>query len=675
MKHSKRILAALTTAIMSVSTGGISAAAMVPPAYFHHSYQSAEEMADSLQTTFTPDLIERIEEQYYTENAGGFEKALALWRENGVPVPCFKGEPMGNGLDGGKALNFYISDLFGLPAVYYHPALEDWDYIVVQYLEDEQVALAQENGICALMDSLNPYLEYDVEYPSYYDREEITLNVNGTETPAIVGRELDDERSYFHFVYDNLLIKAACTLNPNEDPDDLFRWLSFEKADGELAVVDAVALQKYLLCGRKLDKAQHKKLDMTNDSVVNAFDLAIVKKKLIEKRVPEKQPTESKPAEKLAASCTVDVTAALSNAGLAAMRNGESFVLRTTSDIEEKLGELLGDAVVRSFKKTYDEAFFAENTLLFAILPLGDHEAVSVDTADVTLTGGTLQICYSYSEMETEVQSEALVQVAVAKSDFDGDSVEWVEKDAQPVSITLETESVYTIAANRVWDDAMIRSAEELKRFLSQSLTEDGTAVYAEKYPAEFFEENALYMELAWGHAPGYTCNGTAMKKGGTITINAWTTKSYGCVEQILHTAVLDKKDAEDAQVVLRKNSSNADEMHGEYQMISSPDGYHPGVYANVYQFRDEYEMEIGWLLPGTDCTGYLADKVISVPQEDSYMPFAGNYEYMQDDDGNEICIGENFEVYWMFEEIVIKYKPAENSDEMKILKLDYPWN
>lgn len=672
MKKHRQLFAAFTAALLAVSASGITAAATTPPAFFHHSYETAEEMENALQTTFTPELIEEIESQYYTENAGGFEKALALWQENGVPVPYFKGEPMGYGLDGGKALNFYVADLFGLPAVYYHPAIKDWSYITVQYLDEEQAALAQESGIHALMDAL----QVNPENFSYDENVEMVLNVNSKDTEAIVGKNDSDERTFFHFVYDNLLIKAACVMSPDGDPDDFFRWLSFETAEAELAVVDAVALQKYLLCGRKLEKAQHKKLDMTNDGVVNAFDLAIIKKKLIEKRAPEKQPVETNPTETATvdASCIVDITAALTDDGYETMRDGESFILRTASEIEEKLGGLLGDAVVRSFKKTYNETFFEENNLVFAILPLGTEENVTVAKEDVTIENGKLNVRYTYTESKVDVYGEALVQIAVPKSTFDGDSAEWAEKDAQPVSVTLETESVYTSAVNRVWDKAMIRSTQELKDFLSQSLTKDGIAMYAEKYPEEFFEENTLYMQLAWGHAPGYTCDGTAMKKDGVITINALKTQSYGCVEQILHTAVLDKNDAEDAQVVLRTIRSDADEMHGEYSLINSPDGYHPGVYVNLYQFNDEYEMEIGWLLEGGDCM-YLADKVTSVPMKSAYNPFDCNYDWIQDDEGNDICLSESFEIVWMYEEIIIKYKETENSDDMNTVKLDYPWN
>ena len=100
MKKHRQLFAAFTAALLAVSASGITAAATTPPAFFHHSYETAEEMENALQTTFTPELIDEIESQYYTENAGGFEKALALWQENGVPVPYFKGEPMGYGLDG-----------------------------------------------------------------------------------------------------------------------------------------------------------------------------------------------------------------------------------------------------------------------------------------------------------------------------------------------------------------------------------------------------------------------------------------------------------------------------------------------------------------------------------------------------------------------------------------------
>lgn len=704
MKKHRQLFAAFTAALLAVSASGITAAATTPPAFFHHSYDTAEEMADALQTAFTPELIEEIESQYYTENAGGFEKALALWQENGVPEPYFKGEPMGYGLDGGKALNFYVADLFGLPAVYYHPAIEDWSYITVQYLDEEQAALAQEDGISALMYELVFDPQEGEEYPVYDDREEITLNVNGTETTAIVGRELDDERTYFHFVYDDLLIKAACVVDPNQSPDDFFRWMSFEKMGGELPpseeeellpseeiieeeqtngdvngngevdILDVVILNRALLGAEKLTKTAEKLVDVDGDGKPTASDSLLIMKYLV-KLIPSLDAEDPAPASKVTAEICIDQTMAVSDEGWNAVHSDTaSYVIKSAEQLATDLQPLFGNAVTRSLQKTYDEKFFEENVLLFKILPFSGSEKVTVAEDDVTMKNGKMNVGYSYSESKADMYGAALVQVAVPKSAYNDETVVWTEKDAKSVSVALETESVYTIAVNRVWDKAMIHSTQELKDFLSQSLTEEGIAMYAEKYPEEFFEGNTLYMQLAWGHAPGYTCDGTAMKKDGVITINAIKTQSYGCVEQILHTAVLDKNDAADAQVVLRTIRSDADEMHGEYTMFSSPDGYHPGVYVNLYQFNDEYEMEIGWLLEGGDCM-YLADKVTSVPMESGYMPFDGNYEYSEDEECNVYCIGEAFEIQWLSEEIVIQYKSAENSDEMKNVKLNYPWN
>ncbi len=276
MQKHRRIFAALTAAMLAGSASGVSAAATVPPAYFHHSYESFDEMEDMLPTTFTQELIETIDAEYYAGNEGGFEAAISLWLENGVPVPCMDGEPMKSRNDE-NSVNFYISDLFELPALYYHPENDGWSYIVMQYLDEAQAELAEKNGIRALMDSLSPGAVYD-------GSEDISLNIDGKATEALLGRTLDDERSYFHFVCGNLLIKAACIVSPEQAPDDFFGELSFERAQGSLAVVDAVALQKYLLCGRTLEKAQHRKLDVTNDGVVNAFDLALVKRKLIAKQ-------------------------------------------------------------------------------------------------------------------------------------------------------------------------------------------------------------------------------------------------------------------------------------------------------------------------------------------------------------------------------------------------------
>ncbi len=1038
MKKHRKLFAAFTAAVLAVSASGISAAAMMPTAYFHHSYNTAEEMADALRTTFTPGLIEQIESRYYTENEGGFEKSLALWQENGVPEPYFKGEPMGNGLDGGKALNFYISDLFGLPALYYHPVIEDCDYIAVQYLDDEQVALADEHGLNELTNSLVPDLPEGEEYPSYEEREELTLNVNGTETPAIVGRELDDERTYFHFVYDDLLIKAACVMSPNADPDDFFRWLSFEKVkkelppeedptitlpgfngvvylhhpkrvsvavaggispvtkvevsnkdalradidgdsiilygkwegtftmtvyagdvseqftvnvvkmnpgeeadglwpvgiynpvkvgetrevevvtigglggpgeiriedesiaviveqpeydtviikgvsagttnlivdylyemefpitvvqgeeespseirveteldsfgnllyvgedywfdvtvtggpgklteievedesiisaeyeggsihietldngsttltvhagaysqefpiyveymemgdgiriegvpselevgatatisgvvfggvpgvykieiedesiavieeeinhdtvmikgvsagtttlkfyfgmgcesceitvvggeeqqtgdvngNGEVDILDVVILNKALLGAEKLTKDAEKLVDVDGDGKPTAADSLLIMKYLV-KLIPSLDAEELSPADEVTAETRIDKTMAVTDEGWDAVRSDTaSYVIKSGEQLTTNLQPLFGDAVTRSLKKTYDEKFFEENILLFKLLPLSGSEDVTVAQDDVTMKNGKLNIGYSYTEIKSDMYGAALVQITVPRDAYNAEEVVWTEKNVQPVSITLETDSVYVYSKTRENAEAMIHSTQELKDFLGQALDESGVAKYAEKYPEEFFEKNTLYMELAWGHAPGYECDGVGTKTGDKITVNAWKTMNYGCVEQILHIAVLDKKDAQGAQVVLRTLDDRAEELHGEYNLFNSPDGYYPGLYVNMYNFNDQYEMEIGWLIEDEDCM-YGTYKVTSVPMENGYMPFDGSCEYSEDEDGNEYCIGESFEIHWLSEEMIVKFRTAENSTEMKTVKLGYPWD
>ncbi len=700
MKKHRKLFAAFTAAMLAVSASGISAAAMMPPPYFQHSYKTAEEMADALHTTFTPELIEEIDNRYYYENEGGFEKALALWQENGVPVPCIKGEPMAS-LDETAQFSFFVSDLFEMPALYYNPEAEGYSHIVMQYLDDEQVALAQEDGINALMHSFVYDPQEGVEYPSYEEREELTLNVNGTETPAIVGRELDDERSFCHFVYDDLLIMAACVVDSDQSPDDFFRWMSFEKiggefpsseeedllpsdevieedpqtgdvnGNGEVDILDVVILNKALLGAEKLTKAAEKLVDVDGDGKPTAADSLLIMKYLV-KLIPSLDAEELAPADKETAEIRIDNAKAITDAGWDAVRSdAASYVIKSAKQLETELQPLFGDAVTRSLKKTYGEKFFEENVLLFKLLPLSGREKVTVAEDDVTKKNGKLNVGYTYSKSEDEMYGAALVQIAVPRDAYNAEEVVWTEKDVQPVSITLETDSVYAYSQERTHDEAMIHSTQELKDFLSQALNENGVAVYEKKYPEKFFEKNTLYMKLAWGHAPGYECDGVAMKKGDTITVNAWKTVSYECIEQILHTAVLDKKDAQDAQVVLRKLNDDAEELHGEFNRYM---GYYPGIYVNTYSFNDEYEMEIGWLLNGVDCI-YVTEKAISVPMKDGYMPFEGGCEYVDNEEGYGSCIGKTFEIHWLYDEIVVKYKTAEDSAEMKTVKLNYPGN
>ncbi|MBR4100606.1 MAG: dockerin type I repeat-containing protein, partial [Oscillospiraceae bacterium] len=54
-------------------------------------------------------------------------------------------------------------------------------------------------------------------------------------------------------------------------------------ADGDemIGIVDVIIVQKYLLGAEKLDKQSKVNVDLTNDGQVNAFDLAVLKRMLL----------------------------------------------------------------------------------------------------------------------------------------------------------------------------------------------------------------------------------------------------------------------------------------------------------------------------------------------------------------------------------------------------------
>ncbi len=70
---------------------------------------------------------------------------------------------------------------------------------------------------------------------------------------------------------------SAAAEQPNGDVD----------MDGGVSVADAVLLTKYLLAAEPLTAAQYTSADMNADSCVNAFDLAVLKRKLLTLEVPQ----------------------------------------------------------------------------------------------------------------------------------------------------------------------------------------------------------------------------------------------------------------------------------------------------------------------------------------------------------------------------------------------------
>jgi hypothetical protein len=101
-------------------------------------------------------------------------------------------------------------------------------------------------------------------------------------------------------------------------------------------------------------------MDMTGDGVIDAFDLAVMKCKIIAKRKNTKKIT----CEEI----RTQITDALTESGWDAAFADESYVFTSYDQFETVLGDFVKPAVLRSLQKTYTEDFFKENVLCFKVI-------------------------------------------------------------------------------------------------------------------------------------------------------------------------------------------------------------------------------------------------------------------------------------------------------------------
>lgn len=426
----------------------------------------------------------------------------------------------------------------------------------------------------------------------------------------------------------------------------------------EYAVTDVVALHKFLMGKHTLSKNNFQKMDMTGDGVIDAFDLAVMKRKMIEKRKNTKKIT----CEEI----RTHITDALTESGWDAAFADESYVFTSSDQFETVLGDLVKPAVLRSLQKTYTEDFFKENVLCFKVIPTTTDGVLTVDTENITVSD-SIEIPYSVSEENVYGRGATAVELVLSKKSCQEKKVVWKQKNTTPVSVKFTTESIFTLTNERNNGAACIYSQEEMVNFLSGTMEEEGIAIYQERYPESFFEENMLYMRLSWGHATQYAL-GSAAKCGDDISITLYSEDSYGCVEQALDIVEINKSDLGDGTVNLRFFNGMHSEIESCTEFYYGPLGN--AVYVKETEYFDETDVELIYLHEVTiGCEPYVLKHCIkTVPmQESGYMPFTEQYEqngdYTPVDDEVEVSEGEDFKIHWRYDGVMVELKTSSDAE------------
>ncbi len=668
MKHNKRMAAAmLAAAMLATNSAGLTAAAVTP--YYHSfSYSCTDAVMEAVEQDFTEELLAEVEAKESAENKGVFRRTVEIWKKHGMYTPCIDGEPIvyadpestGN-------VSLFAKDLYDMPALYYHPAEKKISYFVVQYLDEELAQGAQENGTVWLLNRLNPFADEESDilvYPSYDYAEEAQVNVGGVMRQAVIGRDFSDERTFCHFVYEDLLIKAACTIGEDADISSVLSSLTFQK-ENSLQVVDAVALHKFLMGKGKLSKDHHKKMDMTGDGVIDAFDLALMKRRLIEKRRPAQQQPQTQNVQ-----MHKENTYAVTKEGWDAAFADASYVFTSPEQFEQELGSLVKAPVLRHLQKTYTADFFKENILCFKLVPVTEMQTLKVDTGAITI-GDTIEIPYSFSGTAKYGSMVTAAELVLPKKSCQNQEIVWKQKDAKPITVKYSTESLYGVETQRNNDEALISTQEEMISFLSSTINEEGIADFKERYPESFFEENSLHMMLAWGHASGYAL-ADAVKCGDTISLTLRKNDEYGCVEQSIRIAELSKADLEGAQLELRYFSGMYSPISNDADYIYGPIDRQALVVQSV-DYAEESDIELIYipeLLIGCGIEP-LAHCIRSVPmQEGGYMPITGEYtdptwdeDFVYDYETPITFEGEDFRLVWREEGVCVQMKTSPDAE------------
>lgn len=183
--------------------------------------------------------------------------------------------------------------------------------------------------------------------------------------------------------------------------------------DGILSMNDTVSLQKYILGKSLLSQDALVRADVCSDGRVNCFDVAALKKLIIEAIDSFEYTIEF--------DQHFDCYFELEN---------NDAVITSSEEMAEFLETYISEeALSETYLAKYDEEFFEENVLLLCAMFQSCGGSVCYDIDNVEACGNTLNIIYSntysYDTCYEDVCSEVIAQIIIPKESFVFDDVIW----------------------------------------------------------------------------------------------------------------------------------------------------------------------------------------------------------------------------------------------------------
>ncbi|MBQ8515420.1 MAG: hypothetical protein IJ496_08470 [Ruminococcus sp.] len=461
--------------------------------------------------------------------------------------------------------------------------------------------------------------------------------------------------------------------------------------DGKVNMGDAVILQKHLLTQRALSAAEKAAADVNSDGRINVFDMILLKEILRD----QGNTSELSPVTR------IDITKAVTWQGWNAALIDIPFVITSPEQLDNTITPFFRDAVVRSLKTTYDEAFFEQNVLFLDLRPAHAYDdAVVID--DVFYQNGDLQIEYAYMETNcvypegTEYEEYVLIsQVSLPREQYHENEVVWSVQGTEEIHGTYHSMGLsdisYLCGDEAVdWDSfndwregegVCITSFQELTEILSGFMTEKGVAFFQDMYPESFFKAKVLYLypEAEFEGTEKYAWNIT--KSGDLITVDVKRTEGGGClVDDFLGQLTLDKETARNARIGFRTFTPGDGMDRGDLLYYEVPNecdvaaDYCPSALAvHQYSFLGESNIDFYWCYPtGMDLFGDIA--VLECAETESgFLPFDDQtYNWTADSDGNIVYAGSHYEIIFKTDGAEVRVRTSEQSDAYEAFYFPY---
>ncbi len=225
-KIARRLLGVVITLATTLSCVVSVTAYAGTPLYDDYNYSSPQSFLSA---------VPYISKSYAEEDKSYVNDFLYAINAYGLYIPTISGHEFSY-LNSSENSNIYLEkhDLYFKSTVYYmlnkKAGTEGYTglyNIAVQYIEENNIAAANEKGVKWYMDKINPYGSSE-NYPRYSERRETRIKLQDREVQAVVGAYSNNNCEYIHFVYDDAFV-TVCGEKGKSNDADLFSKISFIK--------------------------------------------------------------------------------------------------------------------------------------------------------------------------------------------------------------------------------------------------------------------------------------------------------------------------------------------------------------------------------------------------------------------------------------------------------------